>query len=84
MYAHVWQIKLLEFSIFENNPPKTPKKQNKKSHPPKTKQKNPSKNKNKTKQSKKAPDTKVKSVWRKIQGLYWRTLSRYLKYPYIE
>lgn len=39
MYAHVWQIKLLKFSIFENNPPKTPKKQNKKIPPPKTKQK---------------------------------------------
>lgn len=61
MYAHVWQIKLLEFSIFENKPPKTPKKQNKKNPiPPKTKQKTPPKTKTKLSKAKRTLTPRLK------------------------
>lgn len=55
MYAHVWQIKLLKFSIIENNPPKKPKNQK---TPNQTKNPTPPpkktlQNQNKTKKKKK-------------------------------
>lgn len=77
MYAHVWQIKLLKFSIIENNPPKKPKNQktpNQTKNPTPPPQNSPKPKQNKEKK-KKTPKTKTLtprlkiSEGKKIQGV---------------